>query len=151
VQTLSGGLPSLLYVHPPPPSPGPDARRGGVAVTPRVLLQLQDIDFRGPATGAPPGIEVMEWRGERAPKPPAAEPPWQCPECLVGHWESAVIVQRTYTSTMLATSFYDKTDELHVHDPNILTTWYACTRGHRWTTQETIVCPNIGCIWPTIL
>lgn len=122
--------------------PAPDARCGGVSVR------------HDHVSSAP----LSMWGGAAPkPKPPGTGggPPWApdpiipsepCPDCVIQRWQSAVIFLDSYTSTMEETIFHDKTGLFHSHNSNIKTTWYTCTRGHSWATQEQIMCPN--CTWP---
>jgi hypothetical protein len=113
--------------------PLPDATRGGAGgLGVRLDNKLPRIDWGGPLKPKPP---PTDW--------------WDCPQCLVEHEESAVIIEDEFVSTMNVTTFYDKAGNLHVHNPNLRTVWMYCTRRHRWAIQETIICPELTCIWPT--
>jgi len=148
IPQIPGGLPSLLY-YPPPISPKPDAVRGHLFEKPRwTIAEIGRPERRAPDQRV--GDEPVQWGAVPQAKPPPTFS-WQCPECLIGHWESAVIKRSTYKSTMPVATFYDKANTLHVHDPNLLTTWFTCTRAHIWSIQETLTCPNLSCIWPTVV
>lgn len=144
-------VPPLLYFLPPVISPGPDAGCGGITINQRSIF-LSDLTWQPGARFG--GVEFDQWwlidERARPPEPPAIFP-WTCPDCQVGHWDSAVVVRNKYTSTMMVTTFYDIADAYHVHDPNITTTWFVCSRNHQWGIQETNTCPNPGCIWPHVV
>lgn len=48
------------------------------------------------------------------------------------------------TTLMAVDSYWDEDGREHYHDRNVTTTGYFCSRGHRWATKTSPVCPTCG-------
>lgn len=68
-----------------------------------------------------------------------------CPECASEGEKSRSYFCGTLRTAMAGASYYDENGDYHDHDPNVSTTSYSCSRGHRWTTKTT---PECWCGWP---
>ena len=66
----------------------------------------------------------------------------RCPECLKAGKRSRVTVGAS-SSTLLGAlhpPFYDKEGCYHSHDPNVTTTQYTCSEGHKWNNLTRSKC-----------
>ena len=59
----------------------------------------------------------------------------KCAECVTLGQRSTVTVGATTTTAMAVSAYYDEDGHYHYNDPNITTTEYHCSRGHRWHEQ----------------
>jgi len=56
-----------------------------------------------------------------------------CPECQKLELKSCVYIESTQTTLMAGTQYYDEEGNYHYNDPNRITTFYRCSKGHRWS------------------
>jgi hypothetical protein len=55
-----------------------------------------------------------------------------CPECQKEGQRSKVYIGATSVTLMAVHRYYDEDGDLHVDDPNKMTTTYSCSNGHQW-------------------
>lgn len=67
-----------------------------------------------------------------------------CAECRKAGEKSQVFIGGRYSTLMNGSQYWDEDGILHDHDPNTYTTTYACSKGHRWQTNEVKPCPGCG-------
>ena len=60
----------------------------------------------------------------------------KCPECVKEGERSCVYPGMSTTTCMGGQRYYDEDGRLHVHDPNVTTSEFSCSRGHKWTTKQ---------------
>lgn len=60
----------------------------------------------------------------------------KCPECQKEGKTSRVYVGATSSTLMGFAPYYDEEGNHHHNDPNIRTTEYRCSNGHRWQRRE---------------
>ena len=65
----------------------------------------------------------------------------KCAECEVAGTPSRVYEGGSMATCMSGQTYYDETGAYHRHDPNIYTTSYSCSNGHRWVTESRHRCP----------
>ena len=71
-----------------------------------------------------------------------------CYECKQKELKSEVHELDSITTCMYVNRFYDSDGNYHVHDPNASATYYRCSNGHRFTSQEIHRnCPVSVCNW----
>lgn len=70
----------------------------------------------------------------------------KCPECAGSSQKSRVYLGRS-TRTLMGGGecYWDEEGESHQHDPNVTTTGFHCSLGHRWKTKERRPCHNRSC------
>lgn len=66
----------------------------------------------------------------------------RCPECPPG--ESSVYPGGMTSTAMMPLVYWDEKDVSHVHDYNVTTTSYSCSKGHSWSEETRGRCP---CGW----
>jgi hypothetical protein len=59
-----------------------------------------------------------------------------CPECQESGQKSTVYVGSDWITGMGVSRFHDEDGRYHEHDPNIVTTGYSCSMGHRWNEKR---------------
>ncbi len=64
----------------------------------------------------------------------------KCPKCQKEGKESKVFPHGSSTTLMHSQPFYDEKGKYHDHDPNITTSQYSCSNGHRWTEKNNSIC-----------
>lgn len=69
----------------------------------------------------------------------------KCPECVAEGERSRVGMEGTTRTLMPTQTFWDEDGVLHMHDPNVATTTYSCSRGHRWREARKPPCPEETC------
>jgi len=69
-----------------------------------------------------------------------------CQTCKAEGQKSTISVGCGMTTAMGYAPFYDEDGVLHIHDPNVTTRDYTCSRGHSWSASTTSKCP--ACSWP---
>ena len=60
----------------------------------------------------------------------------KCPECQAEGIRSCVNVGRSMTTLMGWSPYYDEDGNYHSDNPNITTTEYSCSNGHKWTERR---------------
>ena len=63
-----------------------------------------------------------------------------CSECLELGLKSKVYVGCGSTTLAYSEPFYDEDGRYHNHNPNITTTEYSCSNGHKWTESSNYRC-----------
>lgn len=63
-----------------------------------------------------------------------------CSECLKLGLKSRVYVGRGTTTLIYSAPFYDEDGKYHNHNPNINTTEYSCSNGHKWVEHSKSHC-----------
>ncbi|KKN03026.1 hypothetical protein LCGC14_1111770 [marine sediment metagenome] len=63
-----------------------------------------------------------------------------CPRCQLKGNKSKIHPEGGQRTQMAPTVFWDEEGELHVHDRNVLTSKYHCSRDHRWEESESGSC-----------
>lgn len=64
-----------------------------------------------------------------------------CTKCRDVGQRSRVDVLGSITGTMTKKEvFFDEDGDMHVHDPNIVTTAYRCSNGHRFQERSSWQC-----------
>ena len=71
----------------------------------------------------------------------------KCPECRKLGQRSKVFFNKRIVQLLHTTDFWDEDGRLHVHDPNLVTASFSCSKGHRWSETERPVCPVKECEW----
>jgi len=69
-----------------------------------------------------------------------------CQECKNAGQKSIITALGGFTTSMYCAPYYDEEGKYHCHDMNVVGENFACSNGHRWTTQGHHKCP--GCDWP---
>lgn len=69
----------------------------------------------------------------------------KCPECGKQGLKSTIQVGNSSATLMRAYPFYDEDGNRHMHDPNTVSTEYACSNGHDWVGHSRRFC---WCGWP---
>lgn len=68
----------------------------------------------------------------------------KCSQCIEENKKSTVSSEGCSTTLLgYGGPFYDEDGIYHDHDPNIVTTYYRCSNGHRWHEKGSKQCP--GC------
>ena len=67
-----------------------------------------------------------------------------CEKCKSEGLTSTILEQGSMTTAMHSSPYHDEKGVRHHHDPNIVTTAYECSRGHRWSARGKHPCP--GCL-----
>lgn len=57
----------------------------------------------------------------------------KCPECAANGQTSKVYVGHSTATLMASVPFYDEDGNYHHNDPNIYTTRYSCSNGHKFS------------------
>jgi len=71
--------------------------------------------------------------------------PPKCEECEKAGVKPDRIYCEGSSSTLLGYSpYYDGDGKLHDHDPNMVSTSYKCSNGHRWGVTSRRSCPTCG-------
>ena len=68
-----------------------------------------------------------------------------CPFCKEEGEKSLVYPGVGTVTAMYCPPFYDEEGRMHIHDSNITTQSYSCSRGHNWTEKSKGSC---WCGWP---
>jgi len=66
----------------------------------------------------------------------------KCPVCIEKGLKSTVSIGISMSTCMGFSQYYDEEGNLHVHDPNRMTTSYNCSKGHRWSNSRIGSCSN---------
>jgi len=66
----------------------------------------------------------------------------KCPQCIKEGKRSKVYVGLSVTTTAGTESYYDEDGNFHFHDPNVTTTQYNCSNGHKWEENSRNECPS---------
>ena len=64
----------------------------------------------------------------------------KCPECVAEGKRSKVYVGGHSSTLMGYLAYYDEDGKLHDHDPNVYSTNYRCSNGHKWTESKKNKC-----------
>jgi len=64
----------------------------------------------------------------------------KCEECQKQGLTSRIYVGGTTATLMAAEYYYDEEGRYHAHDPNNLTTTFACSNGHHWSETSRDEC-----------
>lgn len=69
----------------------------------------------------------------------------KCPQCVEEGERSIVTVNDSYVSTLMGggKTFYDEDGVRHVHNPNVATGVWRCSRGHRIVVRLGNRCPGL--------
>ena len=59
----------------------------------------------------------------------------RCPECVKAGKRSRVTVGASSSTLLGAPPFYDEEGRYHSPDPNVTTTQYTCSEGHKWSNS----------------
>ena len=62
----------------------------------------------------------------------------QCPDCKVKNFQSEIHITGCSTTLLAWSPYYDKDGKQHLHDPNVLTINYKCSKGHTWNEKDVI-------------
>lgn len=68
-----------------------------------------------------------------------------CPYCQKEGKTSRLYPNGGTSTLALGESFYDEEGRWHTHDPNIHTSGWYCSNGHRWVEKTRRACPIPGC------
>jgi len=60
----------------------------------------------------------------------------KCPECVKEGKRSKVYPGMTFRTLLAWSVHFDEDGEYHVDDPNITTTSYSCSNGHKWSEDS---------------
>jgi len=59
-----------------------------------------------------------------------------CEECKKEGIKSTISIGSSMSTLMHGSSGYDEDGRYYIHDPNIITTSYHCSRGHVWDVKR---------------
>ena len=62
-----------------------------------------------------------------------------CAECQKAG-ERSVVRFRAVQTALPVDSYFDEDGKLHNHNPNSMTTFFTCSRGHTWNTVQAASC-----------
>lgn len=66
----------------------------------------------------------------------------KCPECVkLGQRSQVRGGEGTVTSHLLVDRFWDEEGATHVHDPNVITSYFDCSEGHAFQQRRLRSCP----------
>lgn len=71
----------------------------------------------------------------------------KCPECAAQDQRSRIYPGCTVVTAMCTDYYYDEDGVFHHHDPNVRSTDYTCSNGHRWFDSVIPECPVDGCAY----
>lgn len=71
----------------------------------------------------------------------------KCPQCSKDGLKSIVYVRYNISTALNWNAFYDEEGKYHVHNPNIHTQYYGCSRDHIWSEESQGKCPTCGEWW----
>jgi hypothetical protein len=64
-----------------------------------------------------------------------------CPTCQGAGQTSVVTIVSQVAAATSITEFYDEGGVYHCHNTGTFQTSYSCSKGHSWSTTDTIACP----------
>ena len=60
----------------------------------------------------------------------------KCPQCIAENKRSCVYQGMSTTTLMEIAQYWDEDGNYVYHDPNITTTQYSCSNGHKWNEKK---------------